>query len=287
MPREKTLVVQKLRPKYSLTLLLEIAHLPRSSFYYHLKRLQKPDKYTEEVEEISTIYHENKGRYGYRRITTELHRRGFVLNHKTVQRLMKQQGLVCRVRMKKYRSYKGEVGKIAPNLLNRDFHAERPNQKWVTDVTEFSLFGQKLYLSPILDLHNGYLVSYTISERPVLSMVTTMLDKAFETIPDGTGLILHSDQGWQYQHKQYQRMLKAKGIRQSMSRKGNCLDNAVAENFFGLLKSELFYLQKFPSMEQFKQELIEYLDYYNNHRIKAKLKGLPPAIHRQQALSAA
>lgn len=287
MPREKTLVVQKLRPKYSLTLLLEIAHLPRSSFYYHLKRLQKPDKYTEEAKEISTIYHENKGRYGYRRITTELHRRGFVLNHKTVQRLMKQQGLVCRVRMKKYRSYKGEVGKIAPNLLNRDFHAERPNQKWVTDVTEFSLFGQKLYLSPILDLHNGYLVSYTISERPVLSMVTTMLDKAFETIPDGTGLILHSDQGWQYQHKQYQRMLKAKGIRQSMSRKGNCLDNAVAENFFGLLKSELFYLQKFPSMEQFKQELIEYLDYYNNHRIKAKLKGLPPAIHRQQALSVA
>lgn len=249
--------------------------------------MQKSDKYAAAKEEITAIYQENKGRYGYRRITTELHRRGFVLNHKTVQRLMKQMGLVCLVRMKKYRSYKGEVGKTAPNLLNRDFRAEKPNQKWVTDVTEFSLFGQKLYLSPILDLHNGYLVSYTISERPVLSMVTTMLDKAFETIPDGTGLILHSDQGWQYQHKQYQRMLKAKGIRQSMSRKGNCLDNAVAENFFGLLKSELFYLQKFSSMEQFKQELIEYLDYYNNHRIKAKLKGLPPAMHRQQALSAA
>ena len=164
-------------------------------------------------------------------------------------------------------------GRIAPNLLSRNFHAERPNQKWVTDVTEFSLFGQKLYLSPILDLHNGYLVSYAISERPALSMVTTMLAKAFSTIPDGTGLILHSDQGWQYQHKQYQRMLKAKGIRQSMSRKGNCLDNALAENFFGLLKSELFYLQKFHSMQHFKQELIDYLDYYNNRRIKAKLKG--------------
>lgn len=249
--------------------------------------MQKSDKYAAAKEEITAIYQENKGRYGYRRITTELHRRGFGLNHKTVQRLMKQMGLVCLVRMKKYRSYKGEVGKTAPNLLNRDFRAEKQNQKWVTDVTEFSLFGQKLYLSPILDLHNGYLVSYTISERPVLSMVTTMLNKAFETIPDGTGLILHSDQGWQYQHKQYQRMLKAKGIRQSMSRKGNCLDNAVAENFFGLLKSELFYLQKFSSMEQFKQELIEYLDYYNNHRIKAKLKGLPPAMHKQQALSAA
>ena len=249
--------------------------------------MQKADKYAEAKSEISFIYQENKGRYGYRRITAVLHNKGMHLNHKTVRRLMKELGLVCRVRAKKYRSYKGDVGKIAPNLLNRDFQAEKPNQKWVTDVTEFSLFGQKLYLSPILDLYNGYLVSYTISERPVLSMVTTMLAKAFATIPDGTGLILHSDQGWQYQHKQYQRMLKAKGIQQSMSRKGNCLDNAVAENFFGLLKSELLYLQKFQSMQHFKQELIDYLDYYNNRRIKTKLKGLPPAIHRQQALSVA
>lgn len=200
---------------------------------------------------------------------------------------MKELGLVCRVRMKKYRSYKGEVGKIAPNLLNRDFYAEKPNQKWVTDVTEFNLFGQKLYLSPILDLYSSDLVSYTISEHPVLSMVTSMLNKAFEHIPDDTTLILHSDQGWQYQHKQYQRMLVEKGIRQSMSRKGNCLDNAVMENFFGLLKSELLYLQKFESMDHFKKELVEYLDYYDNRCIKAKLKGLPPAIHRQQALSAA
>ena len=281
------MVVQKLRQKHSLILLLEIAQLPRATFYYHLKRLTKADKYAQTKEEIKVIYHENKGRYGYRRITTALHNRGIHLNHKTVQRLMKQLGLICRVRIKKYRSYKGEVGKIAPNLLNRDFHTEKPNQKWVTDVTEFSLFGQKLYLSPILDLHNGYLVSYSISDRPVLSMVTTMLNKAFERIPDGTGLILHSDQGWQYQHKQYQRMLREKGIQQSMSRKGNCLDNAVMENFFGLLKSELLYLQEFESMEHFKRELLDYLDYYNNRRIKAKLKGLPPAIHRQQALSAA
>ncbi len=243
--------------------------------------MQKEDKYASVKEEIAAIYHENKGRYGYRRITAELRKRKFSLNHKTVQRLMKELGLVCRVRMKKYRSYKGEVGKIAPNLLNRDFHAD-----WVTDVTEFSLFGEKLYLSPILDLHSSDLVSYTISDRPVLSMVTTMLDEAFAKIPDGTNLVLHSDQGWQYQHRQYRRMLREKGIRQSMSRKGNCLDNAVIENFFGLLKSELLYLQEFQSMEHFKQELVEYLDYYNNRRIKAKLKGLPPAIHRQQALLA-
>ncbi len=241
-----------------MDILLSIAQLPRATFYYHLKRMGKTDKYKTAKEEITAIYHENKGRYGYRRITAELHSRNLPLNHKTVQRLMKELGLVCRVRMKKYHSYKGEVGKIAPNLLNRDFHAEKPNQKWVTDVTEFSLCGEKLYLSPILDLCSSDLVSYTILERPVLSMVTTMLDKAFETIPDGTNLILHSDQGWQYQHKQYQRMLQEKGIRQSMSRKGNCLDNAVIENFFGLLKSELLYLQEFQSMEHFKQELIEY-----------------------------
>ena len=210
--------------------------------------MNRTDKYGAAKAEITDIYHENKGRYGYRRITTELRSRNILLNHKTVQRLMKELGLVCRVRMKKYHSYKGEVGKIAPNLLNRDFHAEKPNQKWVTDVTEFSLFGEKLYLSPILDLCSRDLVSYTISDRPVLNMVTTMLEKAFKEIPDGTGLILHSDQGWQYQHKQYQQMLRKKGIQQSMSRKGNCLDNAVMENFFGLLKSELLYLQEFDSI---------------------------------------
>lgn len=280
-------MIQILRRDYPLALLLSIAQLARATYYYHIKKQNVPDKYEGAKAVISTIYHENKGRYGYRRITLELRSRGFMLNHKTVQRLMKEAGLICLVRMKKYKSYKGEVGKTAPNLLERNFEAERPNQKWVTDVTEFSLFGQKLYLSPILDLCSRDIVSYSISDRPALPMVTEMLDKAFEKIPDGTNLILHSDQGWQYQHKQYQRMLRRKGIRQSMSRKGNCLDNAVMENFFGLLKSELLYLQTFDSFEHFKAELIEYLDYYNNRRSKAKLKGLPPALHRQQALSVA
>ena len=200
---------------------------------------------------------------------------------------MKELGLACRVRMKKYRSYKGEVGRIAPNLLDRNFAAERPNEKMVTDITEFHLFGQKLYLSILLDLYSRDIVSYTISDRPVLKMVTSMLEKAFHKIPDGTNLILHSDQGWHYQHRKYREMLKGKGIRQSMSRKGNCLDNAVAENFFGLLKSELLYLKKFESMEQFKTELVAYLDYYNNRRIKLNLGGLPPAVHRRNALGAA
>lgn len=217
----------------------------------------------------------------------ELHNRGYRINHKTVQRLMKVLGLKCLVRIKKYRSYKGETGKIAPNIIERDFNATEPNQKWATDITEFSLFGSKLYLSPILDMYNGEIVSYTISRSPVLKQVMDMLDKAFSKIPDDTNLILHSDQGWQYQHKMYQKRLKEKGIRQSMSRKGNCLDNAVMENFFGLLKSELLYLREFSSMDEFKNELIKYIDYYNNKRIKSKLKGLSPVQYRIQSSLAA
>ena len=263
-----------------MSLLLEIAQLPRASFYYHLKQMKRADKYETAKAEITAIYHENKGRYGYRRITEELRNRKIHLNHKTVQRLMKQLGLVCRVRMKKYRSYKGEVGTIAPNLLQRNFHADKPNQKWVTDVTEFSLFGDKLYLSPILDLYSSDLVSYTISDRPVLSMVTSMLDKALEQIPDGTNLILHSDQGWQYQHAEYQRYLKEHNIVQSMSRKGNCMDNGAMECFFGRLKVEMFYGEKFASAEDFIQKLHDYIFYWNNKRISLKLKGMSPVQYR-------
>ena len=280
-------MIQELRRGHDLAILLEIAQLPKATFYYHCNNQKKVDKYAHAKAEIIAIFHENKGRYGYRRVTDELRNREIHLNHKTVQRLMKELGLVCRVRMKKYRSYKGEQGKVADNELNREFRAEKPNQKWVTDVTEFRLFGQKLYLSPILDLYSGDIVTYTISDSPNLLMVTTMLKQAFQKIPDNSGLLLHSDQGWHYQHKQYRKMLEEKGVRQSMSRKGNCYDNSVMENFFGHLKSELLYLQEFDSVDHFKAELIDYIDYYNNRRIKARLKGLPPALHRQQALSAA
>ena len=263
--------------------MLRLAEMPRSTYYYYIKQLGKPDKYKEIKDQILTIYHENQGRYGYRRITLELRNRGCCVNHKTVQRLMKELHLKCMVRIKKYRSYKGEIGKIAPNLIQRDFKADAPNQKWTTDITEFSLFGTKLYLSPILDMYNGEIISYSISERPVLGQVMEMLDKAFDKIPDNTELIFHSDQGWQYQHKQYQQRLKEKGIRQSMSRKGNCLDNAIMENFFGLLKSELLYLRDFASFEEFRAELETYIEYYNNQRIKSKLKGLSPVQYRIQS----
>lgn len=281
--KEKAQIIYELRHEFKIKELLKIAQIKRSTYYYHISKLNEPDKYGKIKDEIKKIYTENKGRYGYRRITDELKNRGFVINHKTVQRLMKLMGLKCMVRMKKYKSYKGEVGRIAPNVLKRDFKADKPNQKWVTDVTEFALCGQKIYLSPIIDLYNGEVISYNISDRPVFAQVVDMLEKAFSRLPDKIDLILHSDQGWQYQMKKYQAMLKEKGITQSMSRKGNCLDNSLAENFFSHLKSELLYLQEFESIEEFKAELIEYIEYYNNSRIKSKLKMSPVAYRKLNA----
>lgn len=154
---------------------------------------------------------------------------------------MKVLGLKSLIRGKKYKSYKGSIGKITANLLDRKFKSIAPNQKWVTDITEFKVGNQKLYLSPIIDLYNQEIISYELSERPIFNLVINMLKKAFKTLPNESKLMLHSDQGWQYQMRQYQFLLKEKGIIQSMSRKGNCLDNAIIENFFGTLKSELFY----------------------------------------------
>ena len=188
--------------------LLKLAEMPRSTFYYHLKNLKKEDKYKEIKEEIFSIFHENKGRYGYRRITLELRNRGYIINHKTIARLMRIMGLKSIQRPKRrYNSYQGTIGKIADNLLKRNFRADKPNQKWATDVTEFKVNNNKLYLSPIVDLFNGEVVSYNLSRRPVFHQVIDMLEKAFNKIPDNTNLILHSDQGWQYQMKQYQYLL--------------------------------------------------------------------------------
>lgn len=250
-----------------------------------MKHLSEPQKYGTERDAIQKICIENKGRYGYRRVTLGLRGRGFQTNHKLVMKLMKQEHLTCMLREKKYRSYRGGFGKVAPDLLKRDFKAKEPNLKWTTDVTEFKLFGQKIYLSPILDLFNGEIISYSLSKSPRFHQVTDMLKDAFQKIPDNSQLVLHSDQGWQYQMKPYQKMLKDKGIRQSMSRKGNCYDNCVMENFFGILKSEFFYNQKFSSVDQFTSELHEYIEYYNNHRIKVKLKGLSPVQFRTQSFN--
>ena len=270
----------ELRHEFDLEMLLNQTNMARSSFYYHQKRSDLPDKYLEIKGLIKSIYNQHKGRYGYRRITDELQNRAIIINHKTVLRLMKLLGLKSIIRVKKYKSYRGENGKIAPNILERKFKAEAPNQKWATDITEFNISGNKLYLSPIIDLFNQEIVSYELTERPVFNQVTMMLKKAFKKIPNNTNLMLHSDQGWQYQMKRYQCLLKEKGIIQSMSRKGNCLDNAIIENFFGILKSEMFYTQKFKSIEQLKKEIDKYIIYYNNERIKSNLNKMSPIKYR-------
>ena len=232
---------------------------------------------------IKYIFNGNKGIYGYRRVAIELRSFGYKLNHKTVQRLMREMGLKSKVRMKRYKSYKGDINEASPNILNREFKASKPNEKWVTDVTEFKLFGGKLYLSPILDLYNGEIISYEINRRPVFNMVLEMLNKALERKKEDDTLMLHSDQGWHYRMKDYRKILRDNNIIQSMSRKGNCFDNAVMENFFGHLKSELFYLKKFESMEHFISELREYIDNWNNRRVKVKLNGLSPVQYRIQS----
>ena len=265
-------------------MLLKLAKLPRSSYYYTVNRLTAKPKHEEERAAIRSICLDHQGRYGYRRVTLALRSKGYQINHKLVMKLMKLEGLTCQLRKKRYRSYKGLVGKIAPNLLNRDFKATQPNQKWATDVTEFKVLGKRFYLSPILDLFNGEVVSYSLAGSPSFASTIEMLKKAFHCLPEKVNLILHSDQGWQYQMRPYQRLLVERGIHQSMSRKGNCYDNAVIENFFGLLKSEFFDNRTFQSVDDFQNGLVDYLEYYNNDRIKVKLKGLSPVAYRTQSL---
>jgi len=268
-----------------LAALLHAAGLARSTFYYQQAALQATDRYATTKDQIKAIYDKHKGRYGYRRITATLRRQGSVINHKTVQRLMQELQLKSLVRIKKYRSYRGQVGKVAPNLIERNFDASRPNEKWVTDVTEFKVDGQKLYLSPVMDLFNGEILAYATARRPLFKMIESMLSKAFSHLGPDDRPVLHSDQGWQYQMDKYRQRLDERAITQSMSRKGNCLDNAAMESFFGTLKSEYFHLNKFSSLEELEDGLRGYIRYYNQDRIRLKLNGLSPAEYRLSSVT--
>lgn len=272
-----------MRHKYPLERLLRVAELPRSTFYYHLKALDAADPYAELKQRIGAIFARHKGRYGYRRITAALRQAGELVNHKTVQKLMQTLGLKSLVRAKKYRSYQGQSHHVAANVLARDFEAAHPHEKWVTDVTEFNVRGEKLYLSPVMDLYNGEIVAYETSRRPVFKLVGNMLKKALARLRPGDRPVLHSDQGWQYQQPTYRHMLAARSVTQSMSRKGNCLDNAAMESFFGTLKAEFFHLNRFESIDQLQAGIRQYIRYYNHERIKLKLKGLSPVQYRAQA----
>ena len=275
--------------EFALEILLKIIRLARSTYYYHLKQLDQTDKNQTIKAEIQAIFTEHKGNYGYRRITLALRNRGFVVNHKKVQRLMKALGLSARIRRKrKYSSYQGEIGKKAENLIRRQFEASKPMEKCYTDVTEFAIpaSSQKLYLSPVLDGFNSEIIAYNLSTSPNLAQVKMMLEQAFtEKYYENT--ILHSDQGWQYQHDFYHHFLEDKGIQQSMSRKGNSPDNGMMESFFGILKSEMFYgyEKTFKSLNQLEQAIVDYINYYNNKRIKVKLKGLSPVQYRTKSFA--
>lgn len=246
-----------------------------------------PDRELELKQKIYDLFHTHKGRYGYRRITSALRSDGIKINHKRVQRLMIKQGLKSNVRPKRYKSYLGQIGEVASNLLERNFTAQKPNQKWVTDVTEFKVADQKVYLSPIIDLFNQEVVSYEVRKSAALPLVTDMLKRAISKLSIDDNPLVHSDQGWQYQNRIYINQLKTRGLTQSMSRKGNCLDNAVAENFFGILKTEMYYRESFKNADELIKAIKEYINYYNNDRIKLKLKGLSPIAYRNQALEAA
>ena len=270
--------------EFSLDILLKAIKLARSTYYYHLKQLDKPDKDQELKDEIQSIFIEHKGNYGYRRVHLELRNRGYLVNHKRVQRLMKVLNLQAKMRQKrKYSSHKGDVGKKAENLIQRQFEGSKTMEKCYTDVTEFAIPNstQKLYLSPVLDGFNSEIIAYNLSTSPNLAQVKTMLEQSF-TEKHYENTILHSDQGWQYQHDAYHRFLESKGIQASMSRKGNSPDNGMMESFFGILKSEKFYgyEKSFQSLKQLEQAIVDYIDYYNNKRIKVKLKGLSPVQYR-------
>ena len=265
--------------------LLKISSLARSTFYYHLNA-SKTDKYSETKQVIEEVFSENDGRYGYRRITDILHTKGIKINHKTVLKLMKSMKIRGKMRKnEQYHSYKGEVGKVADNLLQRDFNAAEPFEKLATDVTQFKVKDKKIYLSPIMDLYNNEIVAYSISLHPDLAQTREMLEELSKRLPQGAKPVLHSDQGRQYQHAMFQRYLEERHITQSMSRKGNCMDNGAMECFFGRLKVEMYYGEKFESVEDFIQKLHNYIFYWNNKRISRKLKGMSSVLYRTHSFS--
>jgi putative transposase len=276
-----------LKADFPLPVLLQVAGVARSTFFYHQARLQAPDRQEALKAMVTEVFEKSHGRYGHRRVHTELVKQGWTVAKKTVLKLMRALGLLCKVRRKKrYNSYQGGQGTVAANLLDREFETDAPDQKWVTDVTEFSVGDRKLYLSPIMDLFDRQIISYTIGSSPNLELTNASLRQALTRLQDGQKPLVHSDQGFQYQHVSWRTLLEGAGAVQSMSRKGNCYDNAVMENFFGHLKEELFHRVRFLSADALEAALHEYIRWYNTERISTKLEGLSPVHYRAQTLAA-
>ncbi|MFR7819286.1 IS3 family transposase [Candidatus Pseudoruminococcus sp.] len=283
--------MKELREKgYQLKYLLKAMQMAKSTYYFELS---KEDviavKNADLVKEIEIIFEQNKCRYGVRRVYRELRNRGYEVNHKRVQRIMHETRMIGKRPKEKYHSYKGEIGRIASNIIDRNFTADKPLQKWTTDISQFNFSWGKCYLSPILDMATNEIISYDISLSPNMEQIKRMLDQAFRSFPNVTGLIFHSDQGWQYQHTYYQNCLKEHGIIQSMSRKGNCYDNCIMETFFGRMKNEMYYGYEnaYKTFDEFAKAVKEYIDYYNNKRIQAKTKWMPPVQYRKTSMCSA
>jgi len=259
--------------------------IPESSYHYHVKRMNRENPDSELEEEIQSIFKEHNGNYGYRRICLELRNKEKKINHKKVQRIMRKLDLKGKKFMRKsrrYSSYKGTVGTVAKNRIRRRFQTPVCYQKLATDITEFKcLDGFKLYLSPIMDMYNGEILSYGIGMRPTLDFVLKPLEETLEIIKDAKfRTTIHSDQGWHYQHRNWVKKLKKHNVFQSMSRKGNCIDNSPMENFFGLLKQEMYYGEVLCTYDELKKKIETYIDYYNTKRIKQKLAGMSPIQYR-------
>ena len=273
--------MKSLRREHPLDALLSLIGMPRSTFYYHESN-PAVDRQALERPVIAEICEKSRFRYGYRRVAETLRKTtGARIADKTVLKVMREEGLLCRTRRcRRYRSYMGQVGETAPNLLARDFDAPAPMSKLVTDVTEFKVGGVKLYLSPVMDLYNDEIVAYSVSRSPNMKMVLEMLAGLEGRMSEGDAPLLHSDMGWQYQMPAYRFALERMGVTQSMSRKGNCLDNAKAENFFSMVKTELYYDWEGDDPDRFVKELEIYIDWYNNSRIKRRLNGSSPVEYR-------
>lgn len=279
----KVMAIQALEPIYGLPTMLEVAGMARSTYYYQCKAIKKPGRHEAVIKRLKELHERNKGRYGYRRLTAALRNYGFTINHKTVRRLMKQNSLVCQIRKKK-KTYKAatELGTV-PNILNREFSAIAPFEKGVTDVTEFDVGKQRVYVSAILDLYDGAVISMVYS----LGNNTELIMSMFDHIPQAeqellNNMLIHTDQGPLYRTARYRDFVASKNITQSMSRRGNCYDNAVIESFFGTFKCETIRLYEIGTMEQLILELQDYANYYNQDRLKSTLGYKSPFQYRKE-----
>lgn len=281
--REKAVIIDAVEDKYSLHQLLKCLCMAKSSYYYQRAVMKQSDKYAEIRIRIKIIFQENRNCYGYRRIHGELKKIGITVSEKIVRRIMKEEHLtVPTKRMKKYSSYKGEITPEVDNIINRDFHAEQPNTKWLTDITEFAIPAGKVYLSPVIDCFDGMVVKWNIGTTPDSILVNKMLEDAIGTLLPSEHPLEHTDRGCHYRWTGWIERMQAAGLTRSMSKKGCSPDNAACEGFFGRLKNEMFYGRSWVgvSMDDFINEINSYIEWYNTKRIKQSLGYMSPAEYR-------